>query len=211
MTTWILRNFSEPLSATVGLRWVRWLSKPLVFLVALLPAAWLPYALLNGQLGPNPVEAITDHTGEWALRFLLLGLLLTPLRHWLKRPWPVRFRRMIGLFAFFYLALHMTTYLWLDQQWDVAMILDDVVSRPYITAGVVALLILTPLALTSTRGMMRRLGSRWQSLHRWVYVAGVAAVLHYVWLARGDRIEPLIYLAILIVLLLDRFRRLAAR
>lgn len=185
-----------------------WL-KPLVFLLASLPAAWLVLALFAGRLGPNPIEAITDATGEWALRFLLLGLALTPLRWWLSDTWPIRLRRMLGLFAFFYLCLHVLTYLALDQRFDWRAIGADVLERPYITAGLTGFLILVPLAVTSTRAMARRLGRRWQSLHRWVYLAALAGVVHYAWLARGDRPEPVVYLVLLGMLLSVRFWRLA--
>ncbi len=185
----------------------RWWLKPLVFLVALIPLVSLVYSLLTGQLGPNPIEVLTDETGEWALRFIVLGLLLTPLRIWLKKPWPVQLRRMIGLFAFFYVVVHFSIYLFLDQQLDLAAIIADVIERPYITAGTVAFLILIPLAITSNRRMVKRLGKKWQSLHRWVYIAACAAVVHYVWLAKGDRIEPFVYLAIVMFLLVVRLKR----
>ncbi len=188
----------------------RWWLKPLVFLVALIPLVSLVYSLLTGQLGPNPIEVLTDETGEWALRFIVLGLLLTPLRIWLKKPWPVQLRRMIGLFAFFYVVVHFSIYLFLDQQLDLAAIIADVIERPYITAGTVAFLILIPLAITSNRRMVKRLGKKWQSLHRWVYIAACAAVVHYVWLAKGDRIEPFVYLAIVMFLLVVRLKRVIA-
>ena len=188
----------------------RWWLKPLVFLVALIPLVSLVYSLLTGQLGPNPIEVLTDETGEWALRFIVLGLLLTPLRIWLKKPWPVQLRRMIGLFAFFYVVVHFSIYLFLDQQLDLAAIIADIIKRPYITAGTVAFLILIPLAITSNRRMVKRLGKKWQSLHRWVYIAACAAVVHYVWLAKGDRIEPFVYLAIVMFLLVVRLKRVIA-
>ncbi len=185
--------------------------KPVVFVLLLAPFIWLVYALLNNQLGANPIEAITDFTGEWSLRILLLSLAMTPLRMLTKKPWPIRLRRMVGLFAFFYVLTHLATYLVLDQQLDVGAILADVLERPYITAGTVALLILIPLAMTSTKGMMKRLGKRWSSLHRLVYVAATAAIVHYVWLTRGDQLEPLIYLIVLFVLMLFRVKKLIAR
>lgn len=174
--------------------------KPLVFVLALLPFLLLLQSLLAGELGPNPIDTITDLTGTYAIRMLLISLMLTPLRWLLKNTWPIRFRRMLGLFAFFYALLHVTTYLLLDQQFDVAAIWSDLLERPYIIAGTVAFLILLPLAITSNRRMVKRLGKRWMSLHRWVYIAGTAAVVHYVWLAKGDLIEPFVYLAILFLL-----------
>ncbi len=195
----------------LSLSWVSSLAvKPIVFFIACLPFIWLVYAIFASQLGENPIEKISTHTGEWALRFLLFGLTLTPFRWMIKKSWPLRFRRMIGLFTFFYAGLHLCTYLVLDQQFDWLAILNDVLDRPYITAGSVAFLILLPLAITSNRAMLKRLGRRWQPLHRWVYLAATAAVLHFVWLAKGDRIEPLIYLAVLMLLLTARLRRLVS-
>ncbi len=187
------------------------LIKPLVFFILLTPFMWLVYALFTAQLGENPIEAITDFTGEWAFRMLLLSLAMTPLRQLLKRPWPIRFRRMIGLYAFFYVSLHFLTYLVLDQQFDMAAIISDIIDRPYITAGTVGLLVLIPLAITSTKGMMKRLGKRWKSLHQWVYVAGAAASLHYIWLAKGDRIEPFVYLGVFLLLMVPRVKKWLAR
>jgi len=180
----------------------RWqvLLKPLVFLSALAPFIYLVLSLLTGQLGPNPIDPLTDQTGTLAIRMLLISLALTPLRWILKNTWPIRLRRMLGLFAFFYAVLHVSIYVGLDQQLDVGAIWEDLSERPYILAGTVAFLVLIPLAITSTKGMARRLGKRWLSLHRFVYIAGAAAVIHYVWLAKGDLIEPLVYLAVLLLL-----------
>jgi sulfoxide reductase heme-binding subunit YedZ len=181
---------------------IRWQSalKPMVFVLASLPFLLLVQSLLMGRLGPNPIDTLTDQTGTLAIRMLLISLTLTPLRWVLKNTWPIRLRRMIGLFAFFYASLHVTTYLLLDQQFDIAAIWSDLSQRPFILAGTVAFLILLPLAVTSNRRMLKRLGARWLSLHRWVYIAGAAAVVHYVWLAKGDLIEPIVYLLILLVL-----------
>lgn len=182
--------------------------KPIVFAAAATPFVYLVLALLGGALGPNPIEALTDQTGTLAIRMLLISLAVTPLRYLLNRTWPLRFRRMLGLFAFFYAFLHVGIYLLLDQQLDVSAILEDLFERPYIMAGSVAFLILLPLAMTSTRAMVRRLGRRWAVLHRGVYLAGAAAVVHYVWLAKGDLMEPFVYLALLMLLFLQRFLRL---
>jgi len=184
------------------------LLKPAVFVLLSLPFIWLVFALLTDRLGANPIEEITDFTGEWALRILLLSLTMTPLRMVLKKPWPIRLRRMVGLFAFFYVLTHFLTYLLLDLQLDTSAIVADIIDRPYITAGSVAFIILIALAVTSTNAMMRRMGKRWQSLHRLVYVATGAALLHFVWLTRGFQIEPLVYLAVFCVLMLFRTKKL---
>ena len=182
--------------------------KPTVFLVSLAPFVALVGALFAGTLGPNPVEALTDHTGTLAVRFLLISLALTPLRWALGDVWPVRLRRMLGLFAFFYAALHVTIYVVLDRELDLALVLEDLVERPYVMAGFAAFAVLVPLAATSTKRIARRLGRRWQSLHRWVYLAAAAAVVHYVWLAKGDLIEPYVYLVVLGGLLAWRLAKL---
>jgi sulfoxide reductase heme-binding subunit YedZ len=178
--------------------------KPLVFIACLLPAAWLAGSAYRDALGANPIEAVTHFTGDWALRFLLLTLAVTPLRRLTGLNGLVSYRRTLGLFAFFYAALHLAAYLVLDHYFDWRAALADVRKRPYITAGTMALLCLLPLALTSTRGWIRRLGRRWATLHRLVYVAAVAAVVHYWWLVKADVSAPLWYGAILGLLLLAR-------
>lgn len=192
--------------ATPKWTWESWL-KVLVFLASLGPFVAIVLAVVSGKAGPNPIEYITHVTGEWALRFLLLGLALSPLRWMVNSLVPIRFRRMIGLFAFFYVMLHFTTYLVLDQQLDLAVIFEDLFKRTYIIAGFVGFVALIPLALTSTKAMMRRLGKRWKSLHRLTYVASIAAVLHYIWLVKGIQIEPLVYAAVLAILLGTRVWR----
>ena len=169
---------------------------------------YLLQALLAGDMGPNPIDTLTDQTGTLAIRMLLISLALTPLRYVLKNTWPLRFRRMVGLFAFFYAALHVSIYLLLDQQFNLSDIVADLAERPYILAGTVAFLLLLPLAATSTSKMVKRLGKRWLMLHRVVYIAASAAVIHYVWLAKGDLLEPLVYLVLLMILLGYRFVRL---
>lgn len=183
-------------------------SKCIVFLALLSPMLWLVYSLVNNNLGANPIEAITNFTGEWAMRILLLSLAMTPIRMLVKRTWPIKFRRMVGLFAFFYVVAHLLTYLVLDQQFDWRAIFLDVLDRPYITAGTVAFLILLPMAVTSTKAIARKMGKRWFTLHRLVYIAAIAAVLHYIWLARGDLVEPFVYLLVLLALLLFRIKKL---
>jgi sulfoxide reductase heme-binding subunit YedZ len=149
---------------------------------------------------------VTNVTGLWGLRFLLLTLAISPLRRVSGWNWLQRFRRMLGLFVFFYISLHFLTWVWLDQQLDWSKIAADIVKRPYVTLGFTAWLLLVPLAATSTRGMMRRLGRRWQRLHRLVYVAGVLGVLHFIWLVKADLLQPLIYASLLLILLAVRWR-----
>ena len=191
----------------------RWL-KPALFAAALIPFGYLVVGLLADGLGANPVETITHMSGEWALRLLLLTLLVTPLRRATGLTWLVRLRRMLGLFAFFYVVVHFTTYALLDAGLDLAYVVEDVLERPYITVGFVTLCALVPLAATSTDAMIRRLGgARWRRLHRLAYFAGAGGVLHFLWLAfsKSDLREPLIYLAILVVLLVARLPAVAAR
>ncbi len=160
---------------------------------------------MHRGLGANPIEYITHSTGWWTLGFLLLTLTVTPLRRLTGAAWLLRLRRMLGLFAFFYACLHFTTYLWLDQFFDPAGIAKDLVKRPFITIGFAAFLLLIPLAATSTNAMVRRLGAqRWQKLHRLVYVIAVLGVLHFWWLVKKDIREPLVFAAVLAVLLLAR-------
>lgn len=178
--------------------------KPLVFFLCLAPLALLVYRGASGAIGPNPVEAVTHFTGDWTLRILLITLAVTPLRRITSLGWLLRFRRMLGLFAFFYACLHLLTYLWLDQFFALGAILEDIVQRPYLTAGFAAFLLMVPLAVTSTKGMVRRLGKRWKTLHRAVYAIAVLGVLHFLWLAKADITEPAIYGLVLSLLLLSR-------
>ncbi len=175
--------------------------KPLVFTACLLPVAWLVWALLSDRLGANPFEELTRQSGLWTLRFLLLTLLMTPLRELLGRAWPLKYRRMLGLFTFFYASAHLLTYLWFDQFFDWQEIFTDIVKRPFITVGMLAWLLLVPLALTSTKAMMKRLGRKWKRLHQLSYGIGLLAVLHFLWLVKADLREPLIYMGILLALL----------
>jgi len=185
----------------------RWL-KPTVFVLCLIPFAFLAWQVFSGKAGANPIEFIEQKTGEWSLRFLLLSLAMTPLAELIKSPQPVRLRRMIGLYTFFYVCLHVLIYMVLDQSLNLGDIVADVFERPFISAGFVGFLILIPLALTSNRFMLTKLKSHWKTLHRWVYVASVAAVLHYIWLAKGERAEPIVYLLLLMILLSFRVRKL---
>jgi sulfoxide reductase heme-binding subunit YedZ len=183
--------------------------KALVFLAALGPVAWLGWGAWARRLGANPIETITFETGTWTLRFLVLTLAVTPLRRLTGWNEAIRFRRMLGLFAFFYGSLHLMTYVWLDQFFDWAAIVKDVYKRPFITAGATAFFVMLPLALTSTAGMIRRLGGRaWRRLHRLVYLSAIAGVVHYWWLVKADIRRPLAY-AVLVAALLA-FRAQAA-
>lgn len=175
--------------------------KPTVFILCLLPLVWLIFALLTDRLGANPIEALTRGTGDWTLRLLLITLCMTPLRRFAGWGWPLRIRRMLGLYAFFYVCVHLTTYLWLDQFFDWGEIWHDIVKRPFITAGMVAFVLLVPLAATSTNAMIRRLGRNWSKLHRFVYVIAVLGVLHFWWLVKADVREPFVYALLLTVLL----------
>lgn len=177
---------------------------PLLLLLCLVPLAFLIARGLGGGLGPNPVETITHATGDWTLRLLLATLAVTPLQRITGRGWVARLRRPLGLLAFFYGSLHLLTYLWLEHFFDWTAIAEDVLERPYITVGVVAFALMLPLALTSTRAWARRLGPRWRQLHRVVYLVGALGVLHYLWLVKADIREPVLYGAVLVVLMAFR-------
>ncbi len=174
--------------------------KPFVFFACLIPAVLLGWDAFTGGLGVNPIEDITHRTGDWALRFLLVTLAVTPLRRLAGWHGLIRFRRMFGLFAFFYAVLHFSTYLVFDHFFDLLLIIDDVAERKYVTAGFIGFVLMIPLAVTSTRGWIRRLGKRWTALHRLVYASAVAGVVHFLWLVKIDIGEPLIYAVILAVL-----------
>lgn len=172
--------------------------KVLVFLLCLGPISLLLWKGFNGLLGANPVDVITRTTGRWTLTFLLITLSITPLRKLSRLPWLIRFRRMLGLFSFFYGSLHLMTYVWLDKFFDFPGMLHDISQRRFITAGLTAWALMLPLALTSTAGWIRRLGGkRWQSLHRLIYFSAAAGVIHFIWLVKADLRRPLTYGAIL--------------
>jgi sulfoxide reductase heme-binding subunit YedZ len=180
---------------------IRWF-KPVVFLACLIPLALLGWKAYNNALGANPIEVITHATGDWTLRFLLITLAVTPIRKLIGLLWLIRYRRMFGLFAFFYATLHFLTYIWLDKFFDVHEMLHDVAKRRFITVGFTGFVLLIPLALTSTKGWIRRLGGkRWQALHRLIYFSAIAGVIHYWWLVKADIRDPLKYGGILAVLL----------
>jgi sulfoxide reductase heme-binding subunit YedZ len=178
--------------------------KPVLFLLSLVPAAMLVNALVTGNLGVNPAETLQLETGIWALRFLLATLAITPLRRVFGWNRLVQYRRMLGLFAFFYATLHLLTYVVLDRYFDWAGVVEDVAKRPFITLGMLAFGLMLPLALTSTKGWIRRLGRRWQTLHRLVYFAALAACLHFIWKVKVAIGEPVYYAAILAALLAIR-------
>ncbi len=182
---------------------VRFIWKPIIFLLCLVPAALVVTDAfgLSGQLGANPVEEIQDRFGNWALRFILIALAVTPLRRLTGYNWLLRFRRMLGLFAFFYVLMHFLAWLILDQGLLWSAIVEDLSERPFITIGFAAFVLLTAMAVTSTNGMRRRLGKRWQQIHNSVYVVGILGVWHYWWQVKKDITEPLTYAAILAVLL----------
>ena len=178
-----------------------------LFLLCLVPLGKLAletFGLAGMSLGANPIEELIHRFGKWGLNFLLITLSITPLRRLTGLPWLMRFRRMLGLFAFFYVLMHFLTYAGLDQRFDIQVIVEDVIERPYITIGMSAFLFLIPLAITSTNSMMRRLGRRWQDLHRLVYVIAILGVWHFYWQVKQDILEPLIYALILALLLCYR-------
>ena len=176
--------------------------KPAVFLLCLVPLADMAWRTLHGGLSANPIDDFTDFSGTWTLRFLLITLSVTPLRRLTGWNGAIRFRRMLGLFAFFHGCLHLSVYVWLDNYFDVQEMIRDIAERRFITAGMTAFALMLPLALTSTRGWISRLGGKWwQRLHRLVYLSAVAGVIHYLWLVKLDIREPLIYIFILTALL----------
>jgi len=192
----------------------RFIYKPLVFVACLAPLAWLTcgaLGLFGVSLGADPVKELEHEAGKTALNLLLLTLAVTPVRELTSQPQLLRLRRMLGLFAFFYVVVHFTIYLVLDLELNFRTLGADIAKRPYITIGFTALLLLIPLAVTSTNGMMRRLGRRWQTLHRLIYVIAVLGVWHFYWQVKRDVREPLLYAGILAVLLGYRVLRAIAR
>lgn len=179
----------------------KWLKIP-VFLLCLIPLGMLVWRWQHNDLTANPIEFITHATGDWTIRFLIITLAVTPLRKLLGLPLLIRYRRMMGLFAFFYGCLHFTTYLWLDKFFDMHEIWADVAKRRFITVGFTGFVLMIPLAITSTAGWIRRLGGkRWQLLHRAIYLSAIAGVIHYYWLVKSDVRKPLQYAALVGILL----------
>jgi methionine sulfoxide reductase heme-binding subunit len=176
-----------------------------VFTLCLGPLGVLIWKATHELLGANPVDVITRSTGKWTLAFLLITLAVGPVRRIVALPWLIRFRRMLGLYAFFYGTLHLMTYVWLDKFFDVQAMLHDIAKRKFITAGMTAFSLMIPLALTSTTGWIRRLGGkRWQALHRLIYFSATAGVVHFLWLVKADRRRPLAFGGVLAALLLWR-------
>ncbi len=179
--------------------------KPVGFLACLVPLGRLLWLGTHDGLGANPIEFITHSTGDWTLIFLLITLAVTPLRKLTRQYWLINFRRMLGLYAFFYGTLHLTTWLWLDKSFDLHEMLVDVLKRKYITAGMTGFAPMIPLAVTSTKWAIRKMGGkRWQVLHRLIYVSALAGVIHYIWLVKADLKKPLEYAAVLGVLMAYR-------
>ncbi len=185
--------------------YLSWLFKPLLFITCLLPAVLLGYDAYTDSLGANPIEEISHITGDWSLRFLLITLTVSPLAILFHAKWLNRFRRMLGLYCFFYVCLHLLTYVVLDQYFDWPEIYKDIIKRPYITIGFAAFVLLIPLAITSVDKLVELMGKpRWLKLHQLVYVCAVLGVLHFLWLVKADILEPSIYGFILIGLLVFR-------
>lgn len=187
-----------------SVRQIRFVYKPIVFALCLVPVSWLTARAVqigSLSLGPNPIEDIQDEMGIWGLRFILATLAMTPLRHALGKPWPLQFRRMLGLFAFFYISLHFLNYLILDQSLTLSAIFEDIIERPFITIGFASLVLMVPLAITSTAGWRRRLGQRWTRLHKLVYITAIGGCWHFYWQVKKDITEPMIYIGILAGLL----------
>ena len=181
------------------------LTKVIGFVACLVPVAWLVWRGLHNDLTADPIAYVTHTTGDWTLRFLVITLAITPLRKLLHVPQLIRFRRMTGLYAFFYVCLHFTTWIWLDKNFIWAELWKDVLKRPFITVGFTGLVLLIPLAITSTAGWIRRIGGRrWQLLHRLVYVIAVLGVIHYYWLVKSDVRLPLFYGFLVAILLVWR-------
>jgi sulfoxide reductase heme-binding subunit YedZ len=178
-----------------------WIRKTIAWMLLGSPALYALYLIATNDLGANPLETLTDHTGQWALRFLLLGLLITPLRELTGWVSLIRYRRLIGLFAAFYATAHMALWLFIDQQLDWRLLLEDVLDRPYITLGFMGWLLLLPLVATSTKGMIKKLGASWRKLHRAVYIIPVLGVVHYTMSLKADFSLPILYAVILALLL----------
>jgi len=180
---------------------IRWLIKPVVFLICLLPLGLFMLDVYNDELSADPIKDATLFTGEWALRFVLITLCVTPLRKLLGLSWLLRLRRMLGLYAFFYACLHFLVWFWLDRELQLADVIEDIIKRPYITVGFSAFMLLVPLAVTSNKYSIRLLKQRWQSLHKAVYLIAALGVLHFLWLVKADVLEPIVYGVILVCLL----------
>jgi len=184
------------------------LAKLVFFIFCLLPMVWIIWNALWGDLGANPVETVTHQTGDWTLRLLLITLSISPLKRLSGIAGFVRFRRMSGLFVYFYACCHFLVWFVADHSLNLSFMLDDIIERPFITVGFLAFVLLSPLALTSNKWSMRKLGKKWKNLHQLVYIIITLAIVHFLWLVKADYLEPMIYALIAIVLLLLRLDRL---
>lgn len=183
--------------------------KSIVFLICLVPFAMIVYDSVNNQLGADPIQTLHFRTGDWALRFLLVTLTMTPLQLMFQSITPLRFRRMFGLFTFFYACLHFAVWLVLDQSLNIQFMMEDIPESPYIIVGLIAFTLLIPLAMTSTNAMMARLGQRWFQLHKLIYIVAVLGLIHFFWLTKLDTTEPIVYAIIFAILMMFRLRSTA--
>ncbi len=192
---------------------IKWVIKPTVFIISSLPFIFvilgiiLQNSIFQLYLGADPQKYIVHKMGEWTLRFLIITLAITPCRRWLKIPELLQFRRMFGLFVMFYAALHLLAYYLLYLEMDLSNVLEDIVKRPYITVGFLAFLLLIPLAVTSNKAMMKRLGKKWRKLHQLIYIIAGLAILHFIWQVKSDLNEAVLYLLIILILLASRIKR----
>lgn len=187
---------------------MHFLAKPIFFILCLTPFIWIVWNALFGDLGANPVETVTHQTGDWTLRLLILTLLLTPLKSCTGLAQFIRFRRMAGLFVYFYASCHFLIWFVADHSLDIFSMVEDIVERPYITFGFTAFVLLTPLAITSNKWSIKKLGKKWKSLHQLVYIIILLGIFHFLWLVKADYLEPVIYAIAAVFLLLSRVKRL---
>ena len=180
--------------------------KIVIFALSLVPIFYIIYQILTNQLGPEPIKDITHHTGKWTLYFIVITLAMTPLKKMTKLNIWINYRRMFGLFIFFYASIHLMTYVGLDYRFDLASIGDDIIKKKYIFIGFSAWLLLIPLAITSNKRMMKILKNKWKKLHRLIYLISLCGAIHYLWLVKRDLTEPLIFLTVILILLALRFK-----
>tara|TARA_B100000768_G_scaffold81055_1_gene76914 strand:- start:364 stop:948 length:585 start_codon:yes stop_codon:yes gene_type:complete len=180
--------------------------KVVIFILSLVPIFYIIYQILTNQLGPEPIKDITHHTGKWTLYFIVITLAMTPLKKMTKLNIWINYRRMFGLFIFFYASIHLMTYVGLDYRFDLASIGDDIIKKKYIFIGFSAWLLLIPLAITSNKRMIKILKNKWKKLHRLIYLISLCGAIHYLWLVKRDLTEPLIFLTVILILLALRFK-----
>tara|TARA_B110000305_G_scaffold177678_1_gene196763 strand:+ start:3209 stop:3793 length:585 start_codon:yes stop_codon:yes gene_type:complete len=180
--------------------------KIIIFILSLAPIFFIIYQIINSQLGPEPIKDITHHTGKWTLYFIVITLAMTPLKNITKQNIWIKYRRMFGLFIFFYASVHLMTYVGLDYRFDLTDIGDDIIKKKYIFIGFSAWLLLIPLAITSNKRMIKILKNKWKKLHRLIYLISLFGAIHYLWLVKRDLTEPLIFLLVIITLLAFRFK-----